>query len=113
MAENENLASILVKSGLISIFTNSPMGYFSKFANDWRITRQIIVAVLSRQKTALSLSHHHSEINSLSIFLMSEMQLTHEKHDPSFIFDGLEKTREMAAIVPRSNGDFPKAHERT
>ena len=36
MAENENLASILVKSGLISIFTNSPIGYFSKFANDWR-----------------------------------------------------------------------------
>ena len=34
MAENENLASILVKSGLISIFTNSPIGYFSKFAND-------------------------------------------------------------------------------
>ena len=33
MAENENLASILVKSGLISIFTNSPIGYFSKFAN--------------------------------------------------------------------------------
>ena len=31
--ENENLASILVKSGLISIFTNSPIGYFSKFAN--------------------------------------------------------------------------------
>jgi len=34
MAGNENLASILVKSGLISIFTNSPIGYFSKFAND-------------------------------------------------------------------------------
>ena len=34
MAENENLASILVKSGLISIFTNSPIGYFSKFANE-------------------------------------------------------------------------------
>ena len=33
MAENENLASILVKSGLISIFTNSPIGYFSKFSN--------------------------------------------------------------------------------
>ena len=42
-------------------------------------------------KTALSLSHHHSETNSLSMFLMSEMQLTHAKHDPSFIFDGLEK----------------------
>ena len=37
MAENENLASILVKSGLISIFTNSPMGYFSKFSNDWSV----------------------------------------------------------------------------
>ena len=37
MAENENLASILVKSGLISIFTNSPIGYFSKFANDLTI----------------------------------------------------------------------------
>ena len=34
MAENENLASILVKSGLNSIFTDSPIGYFSKFAND-------------------------------------------------------------------------------
>ena len=34
MAENENLASILVKSSLISIFTNSPIGYFSKFANE-------------------------------------------------------------------------------
>ena len=34
MTENGNLASILVKSGLISIFTNSPIGYFSKFAND-------------------------------------------------------------------------------
>ena len=34
MAENENLASILVKSGLISIFINSPIGYFSKFANE-------------------------------------------------------------------------------
>ena len=33
-AENENLASILVKSGLISISTNSPIGYISKFAND-------------------------------------------------------------------------------
>ena len=33
MAENENLASILVKSGLNSIFTDSPIGYFSKFAN--------------------------------------------------------------------------------
>ena len=37
-------------------------------------------------KTALSLSHHHSKTNSLSMFLMSEMQLTHEKHDPYFIF---------------------------
>ena len=35
MAENENLASFLVKSGLISIFTNSPIGYFSKFPNVW------------------------------------------------------------------------------
>ena len=35
MAENENLASILVKSGLISIFTNSPTGYFSKFSNEF------------------------------------------------------------------------------
>ena len=34
MAENENSASILVKSGLISISTNSPIGYFSKFANE-------------------------------------------------------------------------------
>ena len=34
MAENENLASILVKSGLNSIFTDSPIGYFSKFANE-------------------------------------------------------------------------------
>ena len=33
MAENENLASMLVKSGLNSIFTDSPIGYFSKFAN--------------------------------------------------------------------------------
>ena len=35
MAENENLASILVKIGLISIFTNSLIGYFSRFANDF------------------------------------------------------------------------------
>ena len=35
MAENENLASILVKSGLNSIFTDSPKGYFSKFGNDY------------------------------------------------------------------------------
>ena len=34
MAENENLALILVKSSLNSIFTDSPIGYFSKFAND-------------------------------------------------------------------------------
>ena len=34
MAANEKLASILVKNGLNSIFTNSPIGYFSKFAND-------------------------------------------------------------------------------
>ena len=33
MAENENSASIVVRSGLISISTNSPIGYFSKFAN--------------------------------------------------------------------------------
>ena len=34
MGENENSASILVKSGLISISTKSPIGYFSKFANE-------------------------------------------------------------------------------
>ena len=33
MAENKNLSSILVKSGLISIFINSPVGYFSEFPN--------------------------------------------------------------------------------
>ena len=33
MTENEN-SSILVKSDLISFSTNSPIGYFSKFAND-------------------------------------------------------------------------------
>ena len=45
MAENENLASILVKSGLISIFTNLPLGYFSKVANDLPDTRVSIYNV--------------------------------------------------------------------
>ena len=40
MAENENLASILVKSGVISILTNSPIGYFSILANDLHMPRQ-------------------------------------------------------------------------
>ena len=43
MAENENLASILVKSGLNSIFTDSPIGYFSKFANDVAAAASVIV----------------------------------------------------------------------
>ena len=42
MAENENLASILVKSGLNSIFTDSPIGYFSKFANEQYASNAVI-----------------------------------------------------------------------
>ena len=58
MAENENLASILVKSGLNSIFTDSPIGYFSKFANVFSIIAAIFfsdIVVFTRLVWKLSI----------------------------------------------------------
>ena len=59
MAENENLASILVKSGLISIFTNSPIGYFSKFANALWLGKSNQVVLAKTKKSGFWVCGHN------------------------------------------------------
>ena len=64
MAENENLASIFVKSGLISIFTNSPIGYFSKFANECSPKDRL---VLKLSCTSFKINEYYETESALSL----------------------------------------------